>query len=162
MQPHTMKKSVLIALGTSSLLLLGGLTGRATTIERWLPNGKYLSGENGGTTEYVDSFDIKNNGYDSKKEKVTFAELWIEAKDDQVSDAWESGSVYLGDRQLVGPKKVSIDLLKAEVSGDVLGTLDIDGTLKFKVKREAGDFVVWEAKLVYKPVQHLFQMEVRP
>jgi hypothetical protein len=144
-----MKKSVLIALGTSSLLLLGGLTGRATTIERWLPNGKYLSGDP-GTTEYTDSFDIKNNGYDSKKEKVTFAELWIEAKDDQVSDSWESGSVYLGDRQLVGAKKVSLDLLKAEVSGDVLGTLDKDGTLKFKVTREAGDFVVWEAKLKYE------------
>ena len=93
---------------------------------------------------------------------MTFAELWIAAKDDQVSDSWESGSVYLGDRQLVGAKKVGIDLLKAEVSGDVLGTLNIDGTLKFKVKREAGDFVVWEAKLVDKPVQHLFQMEVRP
>ena len=150
-----MKKSVLIALGTSSLLLLGGLTGRATTIERWLPNGKYLTGENGTTeyteSEYTDSFDITNNGYDSKKEKVTFAELWIEAKDDQVSDTWESGSVYLGeDRQLVGARKVSIDLLKAEVSGDVLGMLDKDGSLKFTVKREAGDFLVWQAKLVYE------------
>ena len=149
-----MKKSLLIALGTSSLLLLGGLTGRATTIERWLPNGKYLSSENGATpeyeSEYTDSFDIANNGYDSKKEKVTFAELWIEATDDQVSDSWESGSVYLGDRQLVGARKVSLNLLKAEVSGDLLGTLDNDGTLKFKVKREAGDFVVWKAKLVYE------------
>ena len=67
-----------------------------------------------------------------------------------MSDSWESGSVYLGDRQLVGAKKVGLNLLKAEVSGDVLGMLDKDGTLKFKVKREAGDFVVWEAKLVYE------------
>ena len=144
-----MKNSVLIALGTSSLLLLGGLTGRATTIDRWLPNGKYLSGEK-GTTEYTDSFDIKSKGYDSKKEKVTFAELWIEAKDDQVSDPWESGSVYLGDRQLVGPKKLSINDLGGDVSGDALGTLDKYGTLKFTVKRVAGDFVVWEAKLKYE------------
>jgi hypothetical protein len=144
-----MKNSVLIALGTSSLLLLGGFTGRATTIDRWLPNGKYLSGEP-GTTEYTDSFDITSQGYDSKKEKVTFAELWIEAKDDQVSDSLESGSVYLGDRQLVGPKKISLNLLSSEISGDALGTLDKDGFLKFTVKREAGDFIVWETKLAYE------------
>jgi hypothetical protein len=34
-----MKKSVLVALGTSSLLLLSGLTGRVITMDRWLPNG---------------------------------------------------------------------------------------------------------------------------
>ena len=145
-----MKKSLLIALGTSSLLLLGGLTGRATTIEKWLPNGKYLSGEKGGIPDYTDSFDIKSHGYDHKKEKVTFAELWIGAKDDQVSDPWESGSVYLGDRQLVGPKKLSIYDLGGVVSGDALGKLDNDGILKFTVKREAGDFIYWQAKLVYK------------
>jgi hypothetical protein len=36
---YAMRKSVLVALGTSSLLLLSGLTGRAITIDRWLPNG---------------------------------------------------------------------------------------------------------------------------
>jgi hypothetical protein len=142
-----MKKSLLIALGTSGLLLLGGLTGRATTIEKWLPNGKYLS-ENLGTTDYTDSFDIKGQGYDSKKEKVTFAELWIGAKDDQVSDPFESGSIYLGDQQLVGPRK--LNLLWGEVSGNAREKLDNDGILKFTVKREAGDFIYYQAKLVYE------------
>jgi hypothetical protein len=149
MQPYAMKNSVLFALATSSLLLLSGLTGRAITIERWLPNGKYLSGEP-GTTEYTDSLDITKKGYDSKKEKVTFAELWIEAKDDEVDDPWESGSVYLGDRQLVGPKKIGLDPLNGEVSGDALGKLDKDGIIKFTVRREEGDFLYWQAKLVYE------------
>jgi hypothetical protein len=142
-----MKKSVLIALGTSSLLLLGGLTGRAITIERLLPNGKYLSGEK-GTTEYTDYLDITSKGYDPKKEKVTFAELWIEAKDDQVSDAPESGSVYLEDRLFIGPKKISLNPINSDVSGNAFGKLDKDGILKYSVRREAGDFLFWHAKLV--------------
>jgi hypothetical protein len=93
---------------------------------------------------------------------VTFAELWIEAKDDQVSDAGNRVQSTSEINNLSELRKSVLTSSKLRFQATFLEKLDKDGTLKFKVKREAGDFVVWEANWCTKPVQHLFQMEVRP
>ena len=144
-----MKKLVLIALGATGLLLLSGLTGKAGTlwdIDLFFPSN-YLSDQQ-TNSNYTDYFDISSK-YNPKLEKVTFAKLWVVATDDQVRpDSEESASVYLGDQLFLGPKKISLNLLSGELSGNALATLDKYGKIKYSIHREEGDFLVWGAKLL--------------
>jgi hypothetical protein len=144
-----MKKSILVTLLACSLVFLSGVRGVAGTlwdIDLFFPP-KYLSGQN---TKYTDYFDITSK-YNPNLEKVTFAKLWVAATDDQVwpwPDSQESAAVYLGDQLFLGPKNISLNLLSGEITGNALATLDNYGKLKYSIRREEGDFLVWSAKLL--------------
>ena len=144
-----MRNSVVMAFVASSLLLLSGLTGRATTLWDIDLFFKYLSDE---TTVYTHWFDIKGK-YDPASETVIDAHAWFSVEDDWRLDSKEKVAVDLGNRSFVGPSSASLNLVGGQISSDALLTLATTGTLKYTIQRTEGDFVALAAKL---------QVETRP
>ncbi len=142
-----MKKTTLVTLLTSTMVLLGGLKGVAGTlwdIDLFFP-AKYLSAQN---SQYTDYLDITSK-YNPNVEQVTFAKLWVGLSDDQLwPDAEESAAVDLEDQLFLGPKPVTLNLLSGEISGSILATLDDTGKLKYTIRRTEGDLSFWSAKLL--------------
>ena len=138
-----MTKSAFIAFVASSLLLLSGVTGRATTL--WDVD-EFLNYLSDGTAPYTHWFNIKGM-YDPASVRVTAAYAWFSVKDDWWKDSKEKVAVDLNNRTFLSPSNVSLNLLGGKISSDALLTLATTGTLKYTIRSTEGDFLASAAKL---------------
>jgi hypothetical protein len=140
-----MRKSAIVTLLASSLVVLSGVTGRAGTLWDIDLFFKYLSGLSNQTASYTDSFNI-NGKYDPALERVTNAQAWFLVEDDERYDGVENVQVDLaGDRFRV-PSNAGFNL-GVQISGDALLTLATTGTLQYTFRSAEGDFDALAAKL---------------
>lgn len=136
-----------MALVSSSLVVLSGVTGRAGTLWDIDLIGKKIS----STTPYIDYFEAPKGKYNPAVEQVTSATVWFSVVDDELwnpKDKGERVAIDLGGQPFLGPSNAYFNpFLIDEISGDALATLDKYGALKYAVRSTEGDFWAAFAKL---------------
>jgi hypothetical protein len=142
-----MRKSALVALVSSGLVVLSGVTGRAGTLWDIDLIGKNISSK----TPYIDYFEAPKGKYNPALEKVTSAQVWFSVLDDEMwnpKDKNEKVAIDLGSKPFLGPYNAYFNpFFGGEISGDDLATLDKYGALKYTIRSYEGDFWAAFAKL---------------
>jgi hypothetical protein len=143
-----LKKIVLSAVITGSLLVASTLPGRSVTYWDIDVFADKLSSSNPVKSGLFDITTGVLGGYNPLTQTIYSATAWFALSDDQILDSDEWVQLKLDGLNFLTPIEVDLTLVSGQVTGSALVTLNSTGKLSYLIQRTAGDFWALGAKLM--------------